>query len=977
MPDIFDVLNEQLTPGQRAAVVDPAVEVLTLACAGSGKSRTLGYRIAWLIANGADPSEIVAFTFTDKAAESIKLKVARALNTVGIDPTVIGRMYIGTIHSYCYDLLSKMDARYRQFDVLDENRLVLYLISRYPQLGLSQVRQDHNAGYFQTVREVANAWKTANDELLSLDSIEDEEPVIGATLNTLRMRLNIDEFIDFSLMIRLAVEALEQEEPAAIQATEKLKHLLVDEYQDVNPAQERLIHLVHIRSDTLFVVGDDDQSIYAWRGADVSNILDFQGRYPDATRHTLPENFRSTPSIVQSSEGLVSAVLGAGRIEKNAHSEEPPGSRDYRILWFDSRPEEAKWVVDRIQALLNTAYVEDWRTGGPHTRGLTRADFAILMRSTRGEEQSGEPHHSAFTQSLEALNIGYTLEAGGGVLSRPQVAVVRQTFELLRYGNPSRDMVRHVYDNDVLSAFPNANFNRLVTVLADWGRRIHPPANGPRQRLFPQQLVHDLLDAFHAAQTDFDETIWQDLGIFSRMMQDVEAVYLSIDSAGRFGDILNFLANVADSGYDASVIDVLQRPDAVTVSTVHKMKGLEFSVVFLVDAEQGRFPLSKRKYTGWLPSGLLQDALSRGRYQRTMEEEVRLFYTAVTRAERYLYITGSGTLPQGKSLRKRSEFSLRLKHDDISHDPAGLPADLEPRAGERRTQEEDVVPTSYSDVRYYLRCPHDYKMRKLFGFSPPITEMFGFGQTVHATIGKLHAEFPSAAPTAEQAREVSDGVFHMKHVAPSADPEERLGPYERAKNRARELVADYADSYGEDFVHQRTVEQHFEVPVEQAVISGTIDLLLREDSEGNVIEATVIDFKTMEGGPEPEENERLEWTDLALQVQLYAKAANEVLGENARTGAVHLLRDNQRVDVPVDNDALANAVANIEWAVGRIIAHDFPMRPHPKKCQECDFKAICPKIPTDFRGGEDPPALHLFTNGEKRMVKAFSEFQGA
>ena len=976
MPNIVDVLNEQLTEDQRAAAVDSAAEVLTLACAGSGKSRTLGYRIAWLIANGADASEIVAFTFTDKAAESIKLQVTRALVAIGIDPTVIGRMYIGTIHSYCFDLLSNMDARYRQFDVLDENRLVLYLISRYPQLGLAKVRNDHNAGYFQTVKEVASAWKTANDELLSLHSIEDVEPVIGATLNTLRVRLDMDEFIDFSLMIRLAVEALEREDPAAVHATEKLNHLLVDEYQDVNPAQERLIHLLHARSETLFVVGDDDQSIYAWRGADVSNILDFQSRYPGASQHTLPENFRSTPSIVQSSEGLVAAVLGAGRIEKSAHSEEPPGSRDFRILWFDCRPEEAQWVVDRIQALLNTAYVEDWRTGGAYSRGLTRSDIAILMRSTRGKEQSGDPHHTAFTQSLEDLDIEYTLEAGGGVLSRPQVAVMRQTFELLRYGNPSRDEVKHSYDNDVLPAFPNANFNRLVTVLADWGRRIHPPADGPRQRLYPQQLVHDLLDAFAAAQTNFDETVWQDLGIFSQMMQDVEAVYLSIDSAGRFGDILNFLANMADSGYDASVIDVLQRPDAVTVSTVHKMKGLEFPVVFLVDAEQGRFPLSKRSYSGWLPTELLQDALSRGRYQGTLEEEVRLFYTAVTRAERYLYVTGSKSLPKGRSVRKRSEFSLRLEHDEISYDPVELPADLQPQPGKRRMQEEDVVPTSYSDVRYYLRCPHDYKMRRLFGFSPPITEMFGFGQTVHATIGKLHSEFPSGAPTADQAREVSDGTFHMKHVAPSTDPEERPGPYERAKNRSREIVADYADSYEEDFVHQRTVEQRFEVPVEQAVISGTIDLLLREDTEGNIIEATVIDFKTMEGGPDPEENERLEWTELALQVQLYAKAANEVLGENAKTGAVHLLRDNQRVDVPVDDEAITSAVANIEWAVGRIVDHDFPMRPHPKKCQECDFKAICPKIPNDFRDGVEPPALHLFTNGEKRMVKAFSEFQG-
>jgi len=152
---------------------------------------------------------------------------------------------------------------------------------------------------------------------------------------------------------------------------------------------------------------------------------------------------------------------------------------------------------------------------------------------------------------------------------------------------------------------------------------------------------------------------------------------------------------------------------------------------------------------------------------------------------------------------------------------------------------------------------------------------------------------------------------------------------------------------------------------------------LKEDIAGNVLEATVIDFKTMEGGPDPEHNEGLEWTELVLQVRLYAKAANEVLGENARTGAVHLLRDDPRIEVPVDDDAVAAAVSNVEWAVNRIMNHDFPMRPHPDKCAECDFGALCPQISEDFEGGVPPPALGLFTSGETRMPRAFSEHQEA
>ena len=977
---VNEVLNARLTPEQRMAATDEAAEVLTLACAGSGKTRTLAYRIAWLIAGGAEPSEIVAFTFTDKAAESIKLQLARALDTVGIHPTVIGRMYIGTIHSYCRELLSRMDARYRQFDVLDENRLLLYLTSRYPQLGIHHLRNARNRpGYFRTIREVNEAWKIVNDELIDLDEIEEGEPVIGEVLRSLRHNLEVDEFIDFSSMIRLTVDALAEENPAALDATRDLRHLLVDEYQDVNPAQERLIRLLHERSETLFVVGDDDQAIYAWRGADVGNILTFEDRYPNASRRTLPENFRSSPAIVQSSEQLVADLLGPLRLEKNAHADEPPGSRDYRVILFDDREEEAHWVVERIQALLNSSYIEEWRGDDQYARGLTPADIAILMRSTRSTEQSGEPHHAAYTSLLEDNNIAYTLESGGGVFSRPHSGALRETFELLRDGNPTRQRVEEFFHDTVQPIFPHADFSRLADTLADWGRRINTPPGGPRQRLFPQRLLHDLLESFRVSESDFDDTAWQDIGILSRIMQDVEMVYLSIDSSNRFSEILNFLSNVAERGYDSSVVDVLQRPDAVTVSTVHKMKGLEFPVVFVVDAEQGRFPLSKRGYSGWLPAGIVEEALERGRYQRTLPEEVRLFYTAITRAERYLYVTASRRLPGAEAERARSlsNFARRLISDEISDNAVELPDNLAHQPGERRVQEEDIVPTSYSELRYYLRCPHDYQLRKLFGFSPPITETFGFGQTIHATVGKLHELFPDVSPSPDQASNVAEEIFHLKHVAPSGDPEGRPGPYERAKDRAVEIMSDYARSYAEDFTYRRVVEQRFEIPAGHAVISGTIDLLLREDVAGNIVEATVIDFKTMEGGPDPENNEDLEWTDLALQVQLYAMAANEVLGENARTGAVHLLRDNQRVEVDVSEEAVTAAIENVEWAVTRIMNHDFPMRPHPTKCENCDFSSLCPKIPEAFTDPSEPSPLHLFADGTTQLARAFSEFDGA
>jgi DNA helicase-2/ATP-dependent DNA helicase PcrA len=968
MPGIYDVLAKNLTPAQVAAACDDSREVLCLACAGSGKSRTLAFRIARLLANGAVPASIVAFTFTEKAAESIKLSVSRALHTAGLDPSILGALYIGTIHSYCQYVLGEIDARYRQFDVLDQNRLKLYLISRYPSLGLNNVRKSRGARYFQTINEVADAWSILNDELIDVNHVVAADSELGTLLADLRAALNKDEFIDFSLMIRLVVDAIQQHASGAERAVSKLQHLMVDEYQDVNPLQELLIRELHGRSSTLFVVGDDDQGIYAWRGADVSNILDFPKRYPQCSQHTLSTNFRSTSPIVETADSFAAAELGAVRFGKNPRAHATRAPRDYRLLWFDDRPREAEWVASRIEALLGTAYEE----GDGTVRGLTPADFAILMRSTRMEENDGNPRHRAFTNAIESRGISYSLEAGGSVFDRTQVQVMRETFELLRDRSPTRAEAQPHFDSRVLPAFANANFNAFGQVLAKWGRDIHLPQGGPRRRVYPQQLVHDLLESFQLAETRFDDGVMQDIGIFSRIIQDVETVYLSIDSAQRFQEILNFLQNVADTGYDTSTTGVLRRPDAVTISTVHKMKGLEFPVVFVVDAEASRFPKSRRRYDGWMPSNVIDAALRRRAYQSTRDEEARLFYTAITRAERFLYVTGAANLPAGKQVRKQSPFSQRLTHAEISNDPTALPDNLTQAVPMRRI-DETIVPTSYSDIRYYLRCPKDYQLRKSFGFSPPVVDLFGYGQTVHAAICKLHELFPDRTPSGIEAAEVARGVFHLKHVPQSKTG--NPGPYERAQASAAKIAETYANSYGADFAQRRQVEARFEIPVEKAVISGSIDLMLQEDENGNILDATVIDFKAMKGGDDVEQNEDLSWTELSLQVQLYAKAAREVLGENARTGNVHLLKDNQRIEVPVTDDAVKSAVENVEWSVDRIIAGDFPMRPHPQKCAACDFKALCPKRQENFASGEVPPPIHIPVIPNAKLARAFDEFE--
>ena len=969
------VLGQNLTEDQRLAVLDDHRDILCLACAGSGKSRTLAFRIAYLVANGCPADSIVAFTFTDKAAESIKRRVSEALSKFELPQTLVGAMYIGTIHSYCQYLLGSVDARYRQFEVLDENGLKLYLLSRYRQLALNEIKAERNSKMFETIREVSNAWSTANDEALSYSDVTGEDETLGNLLERIYASLERDQYIDFSLMIRLAVEELERNSPAMNQALNGVRHILVDEYQDVNPMQERLIRQLSERADSLMVVGDDDQSIYAWRGADVNNILSFQGRYPQSSVHILSTNFRSTAAIVRASDQFIQQELSTARYTKNPSAHRDGNIQDFRSLWFATRDDEASWVAQRIHELLGTKYIE-YNADGTirEERGLTPADFAVLFRSIkRSYNPHNLPHrHFEFTNALRAIGVPYTLEAEGGIFERPHAVAIRDTMELLRNPSPTRETVRTLFDREIVTCFPQADFNELSQVISNWNLLIHTPAGGARRKVYPQELLHQILHAFGVENSNFDDVVLRDLGVFSKIILDVEKVYVSIDSPIRYSEILNFLSNVAETGYDVSTLDIVARPDAVTISTIHKMKGLEYPVVFIVDVVNRRFPSDRSTYSGWLPANLMAAPINRGAYCTTRQDEARLFYTAMTRAERFLYITGAAQQPDAQRPKHPSDFKRRIDNLGVSSDFA-LPDGIEYTAQKRRV-DETILPTSYSDIKEYLVCPMGYKLKKLFGFNPAVPELFGFGLTTHTIIERLHQQYPTVAPTRQEVIDLVEATFHLKHIFPSNDPIHRPGPYERAYDSASEIAQNYVSSFAPDFERLREDEARFEITIGQAMVSGAIDLLLKRDEHGNIMDSHVIDFKSLDA---PDDNSPNDWIDLSLQVQLYAYAADQVLGENTRTGSVHLLKEygtDARVNIPVENDAVSAAISNIGWAVDRILDGDFPMRPCRGKCESCDVNRICPKVPQHFTSDIVPPPIHVPTGQGQVQIKAFSEF---
>lgn len=954
--DINDVLCSNLTPEQHKAVLDNSKNILCLACAGSGKSRTLAYKIAYLVSKGASPESIVAFTFTQKAAESIKRRVAEALRKFELPENYIGAMFIGTIDSFCQKLLGNIDASYRQYDILDQNGLFLFVMSRLYRIGIK-----NGSGVFKRITDLTKAWQTANNENINIDKIYEYNSELYTQLLNLRESLLSDGYMDFSYAIRMATDELKKIANKTETDLDKYKYLFVDEYQDINPIQEEFIRSLSKFMDMLFVVGDDDQSIYGWRGANVQNILTFKDRYQDVSEHKLLINFRSTKAIVETANNFVISTLTYKRLSKDISSYSDGNIQDLRKLWFETREDEAKWIAQRIKSLVGTTYIEYNPDGTEKSRrGLTYSDFAILLRSIHNS--NGENRDIQFVEALKELGIPVKTTGEGGIFDRPYAQCILDTMELLRNKNNNRENALKLFEESIVKAFPDADKEKYLSVLQHWHQEIYAPiTEGSRRKVYPQKFLHDLLDALMIRNLS-DETALRDLGLFSHIILDVEQTYVSIDSPSRYCEMLNFFQNIAKNTYELEPIDYIAKDNAVNISTIHRVKGLEFPVVFVADLVNQRFPGRTEKYKGILPSELMSDAVERGAYGNRIEDEARLFYTAITRAERVLYLSGSSMHPGLKKAKKRSQFIINLIHPDMREDKNF--DDLDTKMTPSQRFDDTDFPTDYSSVKNYLKCPYSYKLSTVYGYNATVPELFGFGKTSHTTLEKLHQCFKDHAPTDEEVTDIVEKTFMLKHVFPSKDPENRPGSYERAKALLERVLKEYSKKYASDFGRLRQDEAQFEISVKDALITGSIDLLLQEDPKHHITTADVIDFKTMEL---PDDAGDYDWRDMSLQVQLYSKAAKEIMGENVETGYIHTLKDNKRTLIPVDKSSVDNAIKVIEWAVNGILADDFPMRPCRSKCESCDFKAMCSQKLESFKRDETPPAIST-PNGEKKIA---------
>ncbi len=356
-------ITDGLNPQQLDAVLTINGPVLVLAGAGTGKTKVITTRIAHMIANGIDPASILGVTFTNKAAQEMRERLARIVN-----PQAAAKVTLGTFHSFCGRILRKdirhagnYNSRFTIADSADQHGLIRQAAA---ELGIAKelVSTEEAAAYISRCKN-QNKWP---EDALRDTEDNPAETVLAEIYERYQQLLELQNTVDFDDMLMLTIKIFQSKPEILAHYRETYRYLLVDEYQDTNDTQFTLLELLAGDHPNLCVVGDDDQSIYAWRGADVRNILDFPSRFPGTKKIKLEQNYRSTNKILQTANAVIAKNLG--RYDKNLWSAKGDGE-NIRIIRVENGNEEAVFVADAINDLLD------------RNPDLCYSDCAILYRS--------------------------------------------------------------------------------------------------------------------------------------------------------------------------------------------------------------------------------------------------------------------------------------------------------------------------------------------------------------------------------------------------------------------------------------------------------------------------------------------------------------------------------------------------------------------------------------------------------------------
>lgn len=910
-----------LTAAQYKAITHPCENLQLIACAGSGKTEVVARRVVHLLSKegGAlNPSNIIAFTYTEKAAAELKDRITLRCHEEFGEITGLAEMFIGTIHAFCLDLLKTEVPRFMRYNVLNEVQQSLLIDRNSRQSGLT-TSTDLKGSPLRRYADTSN-YITALSILRENDY--NEQTLLGNSLldglESYRQLLQTQSYLDYSEILYAAMDSLTNEEELRQRTAERVKYVIVDEYQDVNPIQEAIVWLLHDLGAKICVVGDDDQTIYQWRGSDIQNILTFSGRYPDVTSYALEENFRSSPGIVETARPFIEQ--NPRRLPKrmiaSGYQNYEPG--DIAALSFDSPDHEAQHITNTIQSLRGVAFQEE-EGGKIVERGLSWSDMAILLRSVKG---NGAPIIRAF----DAAGIPYVIIGMANLFDTDEAEAARQLFYyMVDIPGVDERAIEQIWTAAQLGIHPT-NLQKGIEYLAQSKASLYEP-DQKRWGLYSIQRVFlTFLEKVGIREENVPnnrgEVVFYNLGKFSQLISDFETIHFHSKPSEKYRSFADFLQHRAQNAYPEGWQDnQYANPDAVRIMTIHQAKGMQWPVVFIPALLKNRFPSKPpggRNVWHILPrDGILGQA----RFEGSIEDERRLFYVAMTRSQKFLHMTWA-PVHGNRLFQKVSEFwddilvskYVKRRILDYSSRKHIIP---QPRKGIAN------VVFTFSDLKYFFECPYQFKLRILYGFNAPIDEALGYGKSLHDALSEVHSRAVRGDIASEN--EIPRLIDTHLHT-PFAYPALRL----QMEIAASRVLHDYLHDNKELFDKIEMSEKFIEINFGDGItVNGRIDLVRRLDTG----EITIVDLKS---------HNRAQAEDVTeTQLHVYALGYEELTGRRPDYVEIYELNERKRKPRSVDDDFVADIQGRVRVAAEDLRQNNLSPTPTKKKCKDCEYPGMC------------------------------------
>lgn len=879
------------TPDQERVIESRTPSLCVIACAGSGKTFTLTRRIARLIdRNIAKPENIVAITFTEMAAEELEYRLAEVLG----DMSKFAGVFIGTIHAFGLHLLKEFKSEIGpEARILTDNQQFV-VFRRFWDKWSVQDCAPHINHKPSLIDKVITSISILKMEDIPLEKISKKHPSLMILHSNYQKYLTMNYLLDFDDLIAKTYKMLIENPEILKTVRSRYMWYFIDEYQDVDPMQEKLLSTL-AGGKSICVVGDDDQSIYQFRGTDVRNLINFKNQIPKSKVFYLSVNRRCRRNITKFSEIIVSKVKWRNRMRKQITSNRPGGL--ISVHKFNGIREETLFIADTIKTMQESQIIS------------SIGQVAILLRSVTS---SGQPYMDA----LEAVNITYISKGDRSLFEREPIPQVVNALEILAKDNddPSTDTcVLNAIDQQNLVDSGFNLISRSSSELKSLGcgeaiiRKITGLASirskyrtGKYNHLC--EIIYDIIAVLDCLKGNYDNTEAYNLA----RLTDVVLEYTDVEPQLDIRRLCAYIQAYAKRSFDQYTPEKI-RYEAVNILTIHQAKGLEFDVVFCPMLVKGRFPSEVRRKR-WLLDNKLFDA---SRYLGSLTDERRLFYVAVTRARERLYLTYSKDI----GLKYKREPSIFFKE---ARKFRQLDKPVTTKSVRRLPQQYLV--TSYSAIEYYLSCHFRYKLLRDIGFVTIPNPFFEYGRCMHTILNHIHSIVKEQHGIDEVTiKSIFDSYFQISPKIPK-------GVILTKRLKGLEVIKRYCKNKIDWLMSTVSTEIPFSYYQTNALIKGRIDLIISEHDD-----YVLIDFKT--GLPR-------EYIRSDLQMKLYCLACREQLGIDIYSAGLYFVEHDRLEAFKITESWLEEGRSELRDTVAKIRTREYTPMPG-SVCTRCEFRKIC------------------------------------